>query len=189
MRFSASRAGVIGMLAVSLTGGLVAADAEAQRGDRGRHHAGHDHDGFEGTLRIGRDRHAFRYHRDPCRSLADVLIGCGFDAWVSDGCVHVRYRGRRPSFVISAPGFSFGFTFGRDVLTIRPISGFAKHDRFYGPRHRVRCAPRRDWHPVRHRGWHRDPQSGWHRGWHRGWGHRWHGHGYRVSRHAPKRCR
>jgi hypothetical protein len=186
-RIRSRKPGLLAAAMVALAAGatLPAVTADAQRGHRGDR-AGH-HDSKRGTVCIGRDSHEFWFGGSPTHGILNAFRHCGYHAWISKGSIHVRYHGHRPRFSISAPGYSFGVSYGRGCVIITPKC-------LAPPPKNVRYRVRDSWGYDDHR-----PHR-WHgsRGHFRGsWGHRrgWNVHwgwGYHPKHrgwHQPRRCR
>lgn len=145
---------------------LPAATAEAQRSHRGERGDHYDtpRNSTRGTVCIGRTTHEFWFDGSPTHCLLAAFRECGYDAWIKDGCIYVRYHGHRPRFSIRAPGYSFSVTYGRGCVVISPQCLAPP------PVTAVRFEVRGSWGgldvcpPPRFRG-HHGPRFGWN------WGH------------------
>jgi len=138
-------------LVAALAVGMVAAagTASAQRGGHGWNNTRHAQQDSIGSLLVNGKRYNLEGRRSIAYEIREALRCAGYRAYVHDGCVTVRFRGRQPNIALSGCEYGLDQSRSRGCITLRPFKiqpdyHRPKHrDRNYRPRHRQ---PNFRWH-------------------------------------------
>jgi hypothetical protein len=138
-------------LIAALAAGMLATagTAAAQRGGQGWNNSRHAEQHSVGSLIVNGNRFNLEGRRSIAFEIREALRCAGYRAYVHDGCVTVRFRGRQPNISLTGCEYGLRQSRSRGCITLRPYSIEPEYNR---PVYRHRNTWQR----------HRQPSFRWH---------------------------